>query len=161
MLSDDEKRQILLEESALVRAEQGARQQAAHQRALERYRTEVRAAQRARPWRWRWVLGGALLWTAAALVFLITRPLPVADDLSGGIASSALMQRCERELLAQLGQLAAQFPEAQEAARQITSNADGKRWDGWVISSSNFPGRADFSCEYSPPTDSVQAQLIQ
>ncbi|WP_161881703.1 hypothetical protein [Deinococcus alpinitundrae] len=160
MLSDDEKRQILLEEAALKRAEQGARQQAAHHQARERYRAEVRAAQRARPWRWGWVLGGGLLWTAAALIFLIMRPVPVADDLSGGIASSALMQRCEHELLSQLGQLAAQFPDAQEAGGQITSNADGKRWDGWVVSGSNFSGRADFSCEYSPPTDTVQVQLI-
>ena len=161
MLSDDEKRRFCWRRRRWSKPSRQRGSEAAHQRALERYRTEVRAAQRARPWRWGWVLGGGLLWTAAALVFLITRPLPVADDLSGGIASSALMQRCERELLSQLGQLAAQFPDAQEAARQITSNADGKRWDGWVVSGSNFSGRADFSCEYSPPTDTVQAQVIE
>lgn len=161
MLSDDEKRQILVEEAALEQSEREVRQRSAHQRARESYRAEVRAAQRARPWRWSWVLGGALLWAATTLAFLATRPPPTPDDLSGGIASSALIERCERELLSQLGQLAAQFPDAQEAARQITSSADGKRWDGWVVSSSNFSGRADFSCEYSPPTGSIQAQLIQ
>ncbi|GAA4007253.1 hypothetical protein GCM10022631_18800 [Deinococcus rubellus] len=161
MLSSDEKQQILAEERALEQAEQEARQCSAHVRARETYRAEVRAAQRARPWRWRWVLGGGLLWTAAALAFLVMRQPPMPDDLSGGIASSALIERCERALLSQLGQLAAQFPDTQEAARQITSSTDGKRWDGWVVSSSNFSGRADFSCAYSPPTDSIQAQLIQ
>ena len=105
-----------------------------------------------------------LLWAGAAVLVLRGQPSAVSDDISGGIASSALIDRCEREVTAQLGQLAAEFPTLSEAAAQITASADGKRWDGWVVSTeanSNAAGHLPFSCEYSPPTDSLQVQLIQ
>lgn len=161
MLSQEEKRQILAEESALADAEQAERERAVHQQAQVAYRAEVRAAQRAKPTRWGWLLAALVVWAGAAAVFLISRQPAAPDDLSGGIASSALIDRCKHELLNQLGQLAAQFPADAEAAGQISANTDGKRWDGWVESSSNFSGRAEFSCQYNPPTNTVDAQLIR
>ncbi|WP_420594575.1 hypothetical protein [Deinococcus sp.] len=167
-LSDEEKRAILAEEAALARAEAAARQQAGHLRARETFRAQVRAAHRARRGRWGW-WGFGLLWAVAAVLVLRGQQPAVPDDTSGGIASSALIDRCEREVTAQLGQLAAEFPNLSEAAGQITASADGKRWDGWVVSidansggaGADAAGRLPFSCEYSPPTDSLQVQLIK
>ena len=161
MLSDKEKREILAQEAGRARAEAHERQQAAQLQARETYRAQVRAAYRPHSPRRRWWLVGVLAWVAAAVLFLYFRPAPVPEDTAGGISSVMLVQRCEGELLAQLGQLAAEFPGAQEAARQITASSDGKRWDGWVVSRPDFEGRADFSCVYSPPTDSLQVQLIR
>ncbi|AZI42296.1 hypothetical protein EHF33_05630 [Deinococcus psychrotolerans] len=161
MLSQEEKRQILAEETALADAERSEQRRVAHQQAQAAYRAEVRAAQRAGPTRWGWLLAGLVVWAGASAVFLVFRQPAAPDDLSGGVASSALIERCKHELLNQLGQLAAQFPADAEAAQQITANTDGKRWDGWVESSSNFSGRAEFSCQYNPPTDTVEAQIIR
>jgi hypothetical protein len=161
VLSDEEKREILRQEAELARAEAQARQQAAQAQARETYRAQVRAAHRTRPLNWRGWLLFAAAWLVAAVLFLTLRPAALPDDTSGGIASVALVQRCEREVLAQLGQLAAEFPSSQESAHQITASSDGKRWDGWVVTDPEAQGRADFSCVYSPPTDSVEVQLIR
>lgn len=160
MLSDEEKRRILDEEAALYRAEQEAQQAEARRREGDAYRSKVRAAYRLKPPRSGWLMAALIVWVGAALLIVRSQRPAVPDDTAGGIASSALINRCERQLLSQLGQLAAQFPDEQEAARQITANSDGKRWDGWVESAPTFSGRADFSCVYSPPTDQIQVELL-
>ena len=160
MLSDEEKRAILLEERARFEAERQAQAETEQAQAREVYRAQARRAMRSRPPRWGWWLLLSLLWAGAAVVFLSRQQAATPNDTSGGIASSALMQRCEGAVLSQLGQLAAEFPAAQEAASQISASSEGKRWDGWVASRPNFVGRTDFSCVYSPPTDSIQVQLL-
>ncbi|WP_293913604.1 hypothetical protein [Deinococcus sp.] len=161
MLNDEERREILVQEAERARAEAWERGEAAQLLARETFRAQVRAAYRPHSPRWRWWLAGVLAWAAAAALFLYFRPAPLPEDTAGGISSVVFVQRCEGELLAQLGQLAAEFPGAQEAERQITASSDGKRWDGWVVSRPDFEGRAEFSCVYSPPTDSLEVQLIR
>lgn len=160
MLSDEEMRRIEAEELAAARALQERRERARRHLALHAYRREVRATLRPQrsPW-WlpvRWVL--PFLPVIAAVLFL--RPAPaVKDDTAGGISTSALMARCRTEVGAQLGQADLRFPRAREAVGQVSANADGKRWDGWVMR----PGdtRTEFSCSFTPADGSVQVELIQ
>ncbi|GAA5513529.1 hypothetical protein Dcar01_02268 [Deinococcus carri] len=164
MLSDEEMRRIEEEELAAARALEAQQERARHQLALHAYRQEVRAVLRPQRAAWRsglWLL--PLL--AAALATLLLRPAPaVNDDTSGGIATSTLVDRCRTEVAAGLAGRSGspvdlRFPSLREAAGQMSANADGKRWDGWVA----LPGaaRTDFSCLFTAADGSVQAELLQ
>lgn len=158
MLSDGERRRIEAEELAAARALQEREERARHQLALHAYRQEIRAGLRPRAW---W---GPLRWlppfVPVLLALLFLRPAPAApDDTSGGIANSALMDRCRAEVSARLGQAGLRFPNAREAAGQFSANADGKRWDGWVALPDGT--RTDFSCSFTAADGSVEAELIQ
>ncbi|GMA14657.1 hypothetical protein E5F05_19315 [Deinococcus metallilatus] len=160
MLSDEEMRRIEEEELAVARARQAEEERARHQLALHAYREEVRAVllpQKAPGWR-------PALWLLPLLAVLagvlLLRPAPAgSDDTSGGIATSALLDRCREEVGTRLGQPGLRFPGPREAAGQISANADGKRWDGWVATPGN--SRTDFSCSFTAADQSVQVELIQ
>lgn len=158
MLSDEEMRRIEAEELAAAGARQERGDRARHGLALHAYRQEVRAALRPRPWWWplRWLLPALPVVVAAFLL----RPAPAApDDASGGITTSALTERCRAEVGSRLARGDLGFPGPREAAGQVSANADGKRWDGWV----EVPGdaRTDFSCQFTAADGSVEAELIQ
>lgn len=161
-LSPAQQRQIEAEELALAQA--AATLEAEQQRLLaaEHYRQEVRAALTPRPvWRrWLWLLPfvAALVGAAALLWF---RPAPVADDSWGGIRSSDLMERCRAQVSAQTygHEPDLRFPSPQEAAGQLSSDADGKRWDGWAARPDG--SHLDFSCSYAAGSGDVTVQLIQ
>ncbi|WP_019586435.1 hypothetical protein [Deinococcus apachensis] len=158
MLSDEERRRIETEELAAARARQDREKRARHQLALHAYRQEIRAGLRPQAWWWplRWLLPLVPILVA---VLLLRPASAVPDDTSGGIANSALMERCKAEVGARLGQAGLRFPNAREAAGQFSSNMDGKRWDSWVA----LPGgtRTDFSCSFTAADGSVEAELIQ
>ena len=159
MLSDEEMRRIEAEEVAAARALQEQEERARHRLALHSYRREVRVALRPRAWWWpvRWLLPFIPVLAGAGL-FL--RPAPaVPDDTSGGVANSALMERCRAEVGTRLGQEGLRFPEPREAVGQFSANTDGKRWDGWVGTPDGT--RTDFSCSFTVADGSVALELIQ
>ncbi|EYB68656.1 hypothetical protein DEIPH_ctg018orf0051 [Deinococcus phoenicis] len=160
MLSDEEMRRIEEEELAAARALQVQQERARHQLALHAYRQEVRSVLQPpkAPW---WRPG---LWLLPVLVVLagviLLRPSPAgSDDASGGITASALMDRCQAEVGAQLGLPELRFPSPREAAGQMSANADGKRWDGWVTAQDRT--RTDFSCRFTAADSSVQVELLE
>lgn len=179
MLSNEDRQRIEAEEVAAAEALAHSAAQLRHQEAVQAYRQEVRAQLRPKPtpWWWslRWVLPAVPIIAATLLLFpdLVPHTAP-ADDTAGGIASSALMNRCQAEVSGQLlqgeqGQGAEysgttpssddlSFPSWQEASEQFSANADGKRWDGWVRQGNT---RTDFSCSFTLADQSVVAQLIQ
>lgn len=137
MLSDDDKAQIEAEESAKLAALRERQSEATRQKALMNYRESVRTALGTTPRRSRLVLPlilSSAVGTVAILVMLtLPRASPVPDDSSGGISTSALIERCVSAVRGRIGDLAWTFPTPTESASQISSNADGKRWDGWVM----------------------------
>jgi hypothetical protein len=171
MLSNEERQRIEAEEVAAAEALAHSASHLRHQEAVQAYRQEVRAQLRPRPapWWWslRWALPAVPVVAATFLLFpnLVSNKAPT-DDTAGGIANSALMNRCQAEVSGQLwqsentaplpGELT--FPSWQEASGQFSANADGKRWDGWVRQGS---ARTDFSCSFTLADQSVVAQLIQ
>lgn len=158
MLSEEEMRRIEAEELAAARAVAEAEERARHRLAEHAYRREVRTALRPRPW-WfavRWLLPFVPVVAGVALL----RPAPTpTDDTSGGIATSALMERCQDEVRRQLAREDLTFPDPGEAAGQFSADADGKRWNGWAQAGSG--PRTDFSCAFTAADGSVEATLIQ
>ena len=158
MLSEEEMRRIEAEELAVARTRQEAEERARHRLAEHAYRQEVRTALRPRPW-WfpvRWLLPFVPVLAGVALL----RPAPAApDDTSGGIADSALMERCQAEVRSQLAGEDLAFPDVREAAGQFSADADGKRWNGWTQAPDR--PRTDFSCSFTAADGSVEAMLIQ
>ena len=154
MLSDDDKARIRLEEetAALARLERQARPRRA--RARRAYRARVRG--QLRPFNPFWLLLGALALAAGVGVWAWPRAA-LPDDASGGIANSLFTLRCAQELRAQLQDPDLHLPSPREAATQMTASPDGKRWDGWADGPT---GRTDFSCEYTPATDSITLEVI-
>lgn len=170
VLSDEERLQIRQEEVSAARAALLQRQELRRERARVTYRRQVRAVLQPR--------GRVALATAVTLVLIggvlvsLLRASPdTPDDTSGGIATSALMQRCEADVRAQLGdQGDLNFPARQQASGQISASPDGKRWDGSVSvtgrdSGLDSPGRTDsdrtdFSCVYTLSTDQISTELI-
>ena len=137
MPSDDDKAQIEAEESAKLAALRERQSEATRQKALMNYRESVKTALGTTPRRSRLVLPPILssaVGTVAILVMLaLPRASPVPDDSSGGTSTSALIERCVSAVRGRIGDLAWTFPTPIESASQISSNADGKRWDGWVM----------------------------
>ncbi|THF70695.1 hypothetical protein E7T06_06030 [Deinococcus sp. Arct2-2] len=165
MLSNEERQRIEAEEVAAAEALAHSTSQVRHQEAVQAYRQEVRAQLRPRPAPWWWSLRWALaaVPVVAATLLLFPNLLPsdrATDDTAGGIANSALMNRCQAEVSGQLLQIQSDlaFPSWQEASGQFSANADGKRWDGWVRQGDT---RTDFSCSFTLADQSVIAQLIQ
>jgi hypothetical protein len=157
MLTDDERRQIEVEEVTAARAELTRTQDLQRQLARAAYRREVRSL--LRPGRRLLVAGACTLLLAGGLLLALWPRSPEApDDTSGGIATSELMTRCEAQVRAQVPQDQLDFPPQREADAQITASPEGKRWDGAFTR----PGRAgsDFSCEYTIATDQISAQII-
>ncbi|MFC4639246.1 hypothetical protein [Deinococcus hohokamensis] len=159
MLTEDEMRRIEAEELAALDAARTRTASARRRLAEAAYRQEVRAALRPRPFWWpaRWAL--VLLPAALLGVWATLRPaaLPDADDPAGGIGTAALLTRCEQEVAAHLEPTVPRFPSRQDAARQVSASADGKRWDGWAEAGAEH---WDFSCTFSPAEGTLHAQLF-
>lgn len=162
-LSRAQRRQIEAEE--LARAEMLAAQQAEalRLREAESYRRAVRAALRPRP-RWqRWAVAPvlALVPLLALVTALWPRPVPLTDNVWGGISDSRLMERCRAAVSGQTyGQESdLRFPAPREAADQLTASPDGKRWDGWAARPDG--SHLEFSCSYAASSGDVTLQLIQ
>jgi hypothetical protein len=157
MLTDDERRQIEVEEVAAARAELARTHDLKRQLAQATYRREVRSL--LRPGRRLLVAGVCTLLLAGGLLLALWPRTPEApDDTSGGLATSELMTRCEAQVRSQFPQDQLDFPPQHEADAQITASPDGKRWDGAFTR----PGRAgsDFSCVYTIATDQISVQII-
>ena len=170
MLSEEDRRQIQLEEVATARAVLAQRQELQRRSAQQRYRHEVRAALNPRT---RLVVAAGctlVLVGGVAVSLLRTAPHP-QDDTSGGVATSRLMERCEADLQAKVGQLVLHFPALGETDGQISASPDGKRWDGsFTRDAGNRDGgteqgsgpsvQTDFSCVYTLATDEIGTELI-
>jgi hypothetical protein len=157
MLTDDERRQIEVEEIAAARAELARTQDLKRQLASAAYRREVRSL--LRPGRRLLLAGGCTLALVGGLLLALWPRTPeVPDDTSGGIATSELMTRCEAQVRGQFPQDQLDFPPQRDAADQITSSPDGKRWDGAF----RRPDRSgsEFSCVYTIATDQISTQTI-
>ncbi len=162
-LGEAQRRQIEAEELALAQAQAALQAEQERLLAAQHYRQELREVLKPRPawWRWRWLLPALPLLLAGG--FSVLRPAPPAwtDDSWGGIRSSDLLERCRDEVSARTygHEPDLHFPDAQEAATQITRSADGKRWDGWAARPDG--SHLDFSCSYAAADGSVSAELIQ
>ena len=160
MLSEDDKNRIRLEEEGKAQARVEALEQAAKTRASHEYRKQVRAE----------LISGRknfFCWTVPILilVYFVVRPttaeISSATDGMGGIRDAPLIARCQDQVRAQLNDSQATFPVSEESLRQISASSDGKRWDAWVVSPTlPPPNRLEFSCRYTPPTDSLEVEII-
>ena len=169
MLSDDDKAKIEAEEGAKIAALREKEVELARTKALEQYRESVKIAltsapQRTRP-RW-WLLAALALLGVAAIgaILALPRASPAPDDSSGGISTSLLIERCVSAVRDKIGDLAWTFPTPEESSSQVSSNADGKRWDGWVMPRVQLEGenqRTQFSCQYTPATNAVTTEIIK
>ncbi len=167
MLSEEEKNRIRAEEEAEARALLERDLQVQKIRALESYRADVRSEVRAdlqprarNNW-WFLLLIPVLGLTVFALLPR-SSPSGIAEDTSGGIANSSLVERCQSEVRNYLNDENAKFPDVEEISSQISSSADGKRWDGWVICpAQETVQKAEFSCQYTPATDQVKVEIIK
>ena len=171
MLSDDDKAQIDAEESAKLAVLREQQAEMTRRKALDEYRESVKTALGTAPprsSRSRFVLPLILLSAFGAVAVLgflaFPRASPVTEDSSGGISTSALIERCVSAVRDRIGDLAWTFPTPEESASQISSNADGKRWDGWVVPRVQLEGedqKTQFSCQYTPATNSVTTEIIK
>jgi hypothetical protein len=164
MLEPEEKTRIRAEEEERVRQQKAREEEAARVKALETYRANVQSELRGsrRLPIWIPVFGALLVGGATAVYSVIPRATPVPEDTSGGIATSSLVLRCQDEVRSRLGDGRARFPTTEETTAQISSSSDGKRWDGWVICPTpTGEARADFSCTYTPATDSLTVEIIK
>ncbi len=168
MLSDDDKAQIEAEETAKLAVLREQQAEMARRKALEEYRESVKTSLTTAPHRSRFVIPLVLLsvvGTVAALLILTQpRASPVPDDSSGGISSSLLIERCVNAVRGRIGDLAWTFPTPVESASQISSSADGKRWDGWAtprVQQGEEDAKTQFSCQYTPATDSITTEIIK
>jgi hypothetical protein len=165
MLSDEDKRRIETEERAKLERAQELEAEEARLNALESYRTAVKHAlvhsprPSSRVW---WFVGAAVLVAGiAAYVLLPSASNPGFDDFSGGIATRDLIERCTQDVLARLGS-GYDFPTPEERRTQITSDADGKRWDGWAAPNiGDANERTQFSCQYTSATRDLRTEIIQ
>jgi hypothetical protein len=165
MLSDEDKHRIEAEERAKLEAARALEAEEMRLKALEQYRSEVKTAlnRPRKPSRLLLLAGFILLSSIAvvgSLVLLQPRASPGFDDFSGGIATTALVQRCQEDVQSRIG--SATFPASDEITTQISSDADGKRWDGWVVpTGGNSDDRVEFSCQFSRVTGSLRSEIIQ
>jgi hypothetical protein len=165
MLSEDEKNRIRLEEEGKAQARAEALEHAARAKASAEYRKQIRSAL---IWRQKHVLW----WTIPILVlagigaYFFTRSNPSETssrtDGIGGIRDAPLIARCQDQVRAQLNDSQATFPAPEESLQQISASSDGKRWDAWVICPGlPAPNRLEFSCRYTPQTDSLEVEVIR
>ena len=171
MLSDDDKAQIDAEESAKLAVLREQQAEMTRRKALEDYRESVKTALGTAPPRSSrsrlivpLILTSAFGAAAVFLIFALPKASPVPDDSSGGISTSALIERCVSAVRDRIGDLAWTFPTPEESTTQISSNADGKRWDGWVTPRVQLEGedaKTQFSCQYTPATNSVTTEIIK
>ena len=168
MLSDDDKSQIEAEESAKLAFQREKEIEIARVKALEQYRVSVKTALSTKPRRSSrvWVFTAAVLSGVSTVVIItaLPRASPMPDDSSGGISTSLLIERCVSAVRGRIGDLAWTFPTTQESVGQISSSADGKRWDGWVVprvQQGEEDAKTQFSCQYTPATDSVTTEIIK
>jgi hypothetical protein len=168
MLTEEERRQIQAEELAAVRAAQALRQEGRREVARQAYRREVRSVLNPRARLMVAALCTLLLLAGVLVAIRSSRPdVPGRDDTSGGIATSALMQRCQTELEGKIGQSQLNqgqlhFPAQEQADAQITASPDGKRWDGSFLQNASGAEatQTDFSCIYTTATDEISTELI-
>lgn len=151
-------RRIEAEELALARAREVARQRARTRLSAYAYRREVRAALRPRPGWWpvRW----ALPFVPLALVVVLWAqpdPAPLTDDALGGIRTSDLLERCQAGFRAGPSE-ELRFPSPREAAAQVSSSADGKRWEGFYTQPDGT--RREFTCSYTAADGSLRAEAL-
>jgi hypothetical protein len=165
MLSEDDKNRIRLEEEGKARAQTAALEQNARIKASDEYRKHVRAqlASRRRNVLW-WTI--PMLVLAGIGAYFFSRPGPPetssSSDGIGGIRDAPLIARCQDQVRAQLNDSQATFPAPEESLQQISASSDGKRWDAWVICPGlPAPNRLEFSCRYTPQTDSLEVEVIR
>lgn len=175
MLSEEERRQIQLEEVATARAALAQRQELQRRSARQRYRREVRAALYPRA-RLALAAGCTLVLVGGVAVSLLRSAPHPRDDTSGGVATSRLMERCEADLQAKVGGAVLHFPALGQTDGQISASPDGKRWDGFFTQDTGNrdagtqdtgtqqgggpPVQTDFSCVYTLATDEIGTELI-
>jgi hypothetical protein len=165
MLSEDDKNRIRLEEEGKAQARAEALEYAARTKASLEYRKQVRATLTSRRRNIFW-------WTIPLLVlvgigaYFFTRPsaaeISSVTDGVGGIRDAPLIARCQDQVRARLNDTQAIFPGPEESMNQISASSDGKRWDAWVICPAlPAPNRVEFSCRYTPQTDSLELEIIK
>jgi hypothetical protein len=165
MLSEDDKNRIRLEEEGKAQARAEALEHAARTKASLEYRKRIRSTLTSSRTKFFW-------WTIPILVlagigaYLITRPITPeissATDGVGGIRDAPLIARCQDQVRARLNDSQATFPGPEESINQISASSDGKRWDAWVICPGlPAPNRLEFSCRYTPQTDSLELEIIK
>jgi hypothetical protein len=165
MLSEDDKNRIRLEEEGKAQARAEALEHAARTKASLEYRKQIRATLTSRRKNMIW-------WTIPMLAlagigaYFFTRPsaaeISSTTDGAGGIRDAPLIARCQDQVRARLNDSQATFPAAEESTNQISASSDGKRWDAWVICPAlPAPNRVEFSCRYTPQTDSLELEIIR
>jgi hypothetical protein len=165
MLSEDDKNRIRLEEEGKAQARVEALEHAAQIKASDEYRKQIRTRLISRR-------RNFFCWTVPILIlagigaYLITRPsapeISSTTDGVGGIRDAPLIARCQDQVRAQLNDSQATFPAPEESLNQISASSDGKRWDAWVICPGlPAPNRLEFSCRYTPQTDSLEVEIIR
>jgi hypothetical protein len=166
MLSEDDKNRIRLEEEGKAQARAEALEHAARTRASDEYRKQIRAELISKRRK------NVLWWTIPILVLagigagFFTQPSPPeissTTDGIGGIRDAPLIARCQDQMRVQLNDSQATFPAPEESLQQISASSDGKRWDAWVICPGlPAPNRLEFSCRYTPQTDSLEVEIIK
>jgi hypothetical protein len=165
MLSEDDKNRIRLEEEGKARARAEALEQAAKTRASHEYRKQVRAELISRRKHFFWWMIPILVLTGIGAYFIIRPNAPEISSTTdgiGGIRDAPLIARCQDQVRAQLNDSQATFPAPEESLQQISASSDGKRWDAWVICPGlPAPNRFEFSCRYTPQTDSLEVEIIR
>ena len=165
MLSEDDKNRIRLEEEQKAQDRAEALEQATRTKASLEYRKQVRAELISRRRNMFWWTIPILILTGIGAYF-ISRPsapeISSATDGSGGIRDAPLIARCQDQVRAQLNDSQATFPAPEESIQQISASSDGKRWDAWVICPTlPAANRVEFSCRYTPQTDSLEVEIIK
>lgn len=168
MLDDDTKNRIRTEEEAKAAQRAALEAEAEKTRLAREYRQQIAAELAGRRSRRNralgWIGGIVALAGIGTGVFILrgSSPNPVSDDGFGGIRTSDLIERCKNDVRGKLGDGQAEFPTDAEARDQISASSDGKRWDGWAICPL-LPGRprVDFSCSYTPLSDTTSLEIIK
>ena len=165
MLSEDDKNRIWLEEEIKAQARIEVLETDARTKASLEYRKHVRAEliSKRRNVFW-WTI--PVLALVGIVAYLITRPstteISGLTDGIGGIRDAPLIARCQDQVRARLNDTQASFPSPEESLQQISASSDGKRWDAWVICPGlPTPNRLEFSCRYTPQTDSLELEIIK
>ncbi len=165
MLSEDDKNRIRFEEEGKAQARAEALEHVARTRASDEYRKQIRAEliSRRRNVLW-WTIPILILAGIGAYFFTRSSPSEISSitDGIGGIRDAPLIARCQDQVRARLNDSQATFPAIEESLQQISASSDGKRWDAWVICPGlPAPNRLEFSCRYTPQTDSLEVEIIK
>jgi hypothetical protein len=165
MLSEDDKNRIRLEEERKMQARTEALERAARTKASLEYRKQIRSTLTSRRGHIFWWTIPILVLAGIGAYFLIRPSTPERSSVTdgiGGIRDAPLIARCQDQVRARLNDPQAAFPTPEESANQISASSDGKRWDAWVICPRlPAPNRLEFSCRYTPQTDSLELEIIR